>query len=302
MNRRTFLQRASVGSLLLVSGCVGNRNQGVKHVLRTEPLSTSNYSDIKTREHSTLNELEKALVEVLARDIPYRMYDKTYIKSPSFIEFDERYLLITDTSTEIYDPRRFTAGVWEVENDTDTDSTIDYSSLPSIDQRAVLGSMTLYEHHEPPPDDRSLSEYRYAYPQDIDSSVLVETEELEHINYNGKTLDFDIKSQHVGETEHLYNANIWDKKSSFIDGISVNFDDKSLTEEEQKVLTEATENGEYTEGYVNWSDVDNRTVISDGYKSIIQRLQNETPGSISDPVIKFDGAYYRTNLDITSGE
>jgi hypothetical protein len=72
--------------------------------------------------------------------------------------------------------------------------------------------------------------------------------------------------------------------------------------EEEKVLTEVTENGEYTEGYVNWSDVDNRTVISDGYKSIIQRLRNETPGSIGNSVIKFGRVYYRTNLDITSGE
>jgi hypothetical protein len=218
MNRQTFLQRASAGSLLLVSGCFGNRSQGVKHVLRAEPLSISNYLD-KTREYPTLDESQKALVEVLAQNIPYRMYDEIDIKSPSFIEFHEKYLLITYTSTEISNPRRFTAGVWRVENDTDTDSTIDYSSLPSIDQRAILGSMTLYEHHEPPPDDRSLSEYRYAYPEDIDSSVLVETEELEHINYNGEILDFDVKSQHVGETEHLYNANIWHEKPSFIDGI-----------------------------------------------------------------------------------
>ena len=262
----------------------------------------SNYLDTKTREYPTLNESQKALVEVLARDIPYRIYNKVDMKSPLFIEFDERYLLITYTSEKISNPRRFTAGVWEVENSTDTDSTIDYSSLPSIDRRAILGSITLYKHHEPPPDDRSLSEYRYAYPEDIDSSILVETEELEHINYNGEILDFDIKSQHLGETEHLYNANIWDKKSSFIDGISVNFDNKSLTGEEKEVLTEATENGEYTEGYVNWSDVDNRTVISDGYRSVIQRLRSETPGRISNSVIKFGGAYYRTNLDITSGE
>lgn len=112
-------------------------------------------------------------------------------------------------------------------------------------------------------------------------------------------------SSRVGDRRYAHTAERFDDAAALRDAVVLDFDDANPSEGEQDMLDEATEEGSYSEGYVNGDDVADRTVISDGFKSVIRRLRDGVDVSHEYVVVTYSeyrGTTYRTTVTAKSAE
>lgn len=128
------------------------------------------------------------------------------------------------------------------------------------------------------------------------------------------TTSEEVVQQHGTRTMHL-DATRRYSESTFREEAVYDFDDADLSQGERKILDSAIEDGRYTEGYVNWDDVPDRTIISEPFKSIILRLvdhvRSDSDESFGTPRVsnirvetlsRYEGTIYETEVTSESAE
>jgi len=299
MERRRLLAAVGTG-LAGTAGCLSalDRKQGVKYTLEMSRISADVVEVLPVTEYDELDSDEKRVVRAVAAGGTYR--SESPHLSGDFVSFEGSHFRI---SVDGIDRENNQWTVWVEPASSDRDA-VEHDDLPAVDRDAVAVAVRLRrgEAIEDPPD----AENRYAYPDDVSGSVLVPERERDYVAYDGETYRVRTASSRVGDRRYAHTAERFDDAAALRDAVVLGFDDAGLSDGERDVLDEATEEGSYTEGYVNWDDVSKRTVISDGFKSVIQRLRDHVDiggrFNVVDTYSEYRGTTYRTGVTADSSE